>query len=451
MKTWFAIGLLALANQGGGLAQVPGAEVLRSVSGQFIVHDRRAPPTAFNVGGSLKPDEVELSPPFLVVSCERIKQALAGELAATRDWSGPINVTIRPNQRPESIPQINLERFGSRWNYKVELPQRIERGRFFRTLVQVLLLELANRTPGDRSAEIPLWLTEGLAQRLLAAREVELILQQPTMNIGTMLVDPKNILTRDPDPLAAARQLFRNRPAPTLEELSWPAPEKFSPAAAEVFQAGAQLFVSELLQLKNGAEQMRAFVLNLPRFYNWQTAFLKAYESEFANQLALEKWWALQTAHFAGRDNKQLWTPQESAQKLDELLHVSVAVRTIAGELPTRTDVPLQTVLREWDTVRQMQTVQEKLQELEQARTRVTPGFMAIVNDYRVVLTDFAARRSRSAATFGRTQIVPPSARQAAQETIALLDALDVRRRQLPLTNALDALPQVEATSGAEK
>ncbi len=179
---------------------------------------------------------MDLEPPFLVVSCERIKQALYAELGADRNWRGTIHATIRPARGSQDVPQINVERFGSGWIYRLDLPQEIERRQFIRTLVQVLLLEMANRNAGERSAEIPLWLSEGLSRRLLASREVELILPPPTMQFGSMLVTPTMLQVRDPDPLETARRVLRNRPPPTIDELSWPALDKFSREEAEVFQ-----------------------------------------------------------------------------------------------------------------------------------------------------------------------------------------------------------------------
>ena len=46
-----------------------------------------------------------------------------------------------------------------------------------RAIVQTLLLEVANRQARERSAEIPLWLAEGLTQHLLAAAEADLVLE----------------------------------------------------------------------------------------------------------------------------------------------------------------------------------------------------------------------------------------------------------------------------------
>ncbi len=72
-----------------------------------------------------------------------------------------------------------LGRFKNGWQYRVDLPNVVERPRYVRAIVQVLLLELANRTAQGRGAEIPLWLVEGFSQLLLASSEVEIILPPP--------------------------------------------------------------------------------------------------------------------------------------------------------------------------------------------------------------------------------------------------------------------------------
>lgn len=434
MKYLLTIGLLILA---GDLVQSPAQspttslQPMRSVSGQFHIYDRRVP-TALRLPERAEAQPLlNLEPTFLVVSCERIKQALHGELEAGRDWSGGIHISIRSLQGRQDAAQINAERLGGRWNYRVELPERMARDQFARTLVQVLLLELANRNAADRSAEIPLWLSEGLTQQLLASREAELILPPPTLNVGAMLVTPTHLEKRDPDALTNVRRILRDQPASTLAELSWPTPETYSRNQAEVFQCSAQLFTAELLRLKNGRENLRRFIAQLPEYYNWQTAFLRAYAEHFANQLALEKWWALQSAYFIGRDHQQLWTMEESAQKLEALLHATIAIRAKAGELPARTDVSLQVVLRDWDTPRQLSTVQTKLSELAQARRRVAPAYMTLVNDYATVLDDYLTQRSRSAATFGNFFSLSPSVQKVTAEALRRLDALDVRRAEL--------------------
>ena len=429
------------------LAQNAPVAAMRSVSGQFVIHDLRGLAPARLSPPGQESSWLALEPPFLVVSCERIKQALCAELGTDRSWTGTIHATIRPGRGNHDVAQINVERFGAGWNYRVELPQKLERTQFVRTLVQVLLLEMANRTARERSAEIPLWLSEGLTQRLLVANEAELILAPPTQQFGSMLMTPTMIETRDPDPLAAARRVLLNRPPPTIEELSWPQVEQFSPEAAEVFQRSAQLFVAELLRLQDGPRHLHAFVDSLAQYYNWQTAFLRAYEDHFASQLALEKWWTLQAAYFVGRDHQHLWTLEESAQKLDALLHTPVAIRVVQGELPARSDLSLQVVIREWDTPRQMATLQAKLNDLARARRRVAPQFMTLVNDYALVLDDYLKKRKRSTTTFGDIRTLPPSIKKVAREAVQQLDALDARRAQLSNQTAPLATGSPEGSS----
>ena len=202
------------------------------------------------------------------------------------------------------------------------------------------------------------------------------------------------------------------------------------------------MFVSELLRLKGGHEQLRVFVTSLAQYYNWQTTFLRVYQNHFPNQLALEKWWTLQVAYFVGRDQQHLWTLAESAQKLDALLHTPVAIRATKGELPARSDVSLQVVIREWDVPRQIATLQGKLNDLAQARRRVAPQFMMLVNDYATVVDDYLKQRKRSSATFGNLFTWSPSIKKVAVETLRQLDALDARRAQI----ATQATPGVPAT-----
>ncbi|HNQ73057.1 MAG TPA: hypothetical protein PKN95_05580 [Verrucomicrobiota bacterium] len=439
MKAWLAILLLGL---GGGATQgsaAAGIQPLRSVSGQFLVSDfQAATPGASQAPGPSPGERVTLTAPFLVVSCERIKQALAREIAMGSGWRDLVHVIIRPASAENFVPLIKVERLGGHWLYRVDLPRQMKSAVYFRTIIQVLLLELANRDSAERSAEIPLWLSEGLTQKLLSSQQVELVLPTPALSIGSLRVTPRNLEVTDPDPLARARQILQHRHPPTLAELSWPAPENFTPADAGFFEASAQLFVTELRQLQHGDEGLSRFVRALPRYFNWQSAFLETYHATFPNQLALEKWWALQVAFFVGHDHRQLWTPGESAQKLDELLRVTLAVRTRPGELPVRTEVPLQTVLREWDTVKQLQVVEEKGQDLRRLLPRVAPAYLELVDNYLQVLAEFAKQRARATSTFGR-MLLPSSAAKAATVAIQKLDALDQQRRELAGTNGVGA------------
>lgn len=433
MKIVAAIGVLLAASQLAPAQMTIPTPSARSASGQFVIHDRRGavkPATPTVRGGNGEANHFELEPAFLAVSCERIKRALYFELDAPQPWQGKVHVTIQRSGVDEDATFVS-ERFRDGWNYQLSLPQRIERTKFIRTLVQVLLTEMANRSAGEHPAEIPAWLIEGLTQHLLATRESELILTPPVTSIGGLNTRPIMIEKRDQGPLEAARLVLRDRPPITIEELSWPTLDQITAPAGEPYRRSAQLFVAELTRLKHGRSCLRETVTGLGRCYNWQTAFLQAFREHFPNQLALEKWWSLQVVYFVGRDPTQLWTAEESWQKLDQALRTTVAIRSTLAEMPAHGDVSLQAIIREWDRVRQATTIRGKLRDLELAKVRVAPEFILLTEDYRRVLATYLEKQERSGSALANILFLRPSPKQTARDAIRELDELDARRAVL--------------------
>ncbi len=296
-------------------------------------------------------------------------------------------------------------------------------------MVQVLLLELANRNAGDRSAEIPVWLIEGLSQELLASKETEIILPPPATTVNAISLVSTNVSAQKTDPLAQAHRLLRAHPPLTFEELSWPGEDQFSGELNEIYRCSAQVFVDELLRLKDGRACLRATLTELPQHYNWQLAFLRGFRAHFERPLDIEKWWALQLVHFTGRELTQTWAADESWEKLDQTIRSAVQVRAGTNEIPAHTEVTLQTIIRDWDRARQTPALQAKLRELELLRLRVVPDFVPLVDDYRHVLEAYLQERDKARlALLFRKQ---PSGERAAEEAIRQLDALDAQREAL--------------------
>jgi len=429
MRIFATIALLLATSLGLPAQRVPLNAVVRSASGQFTILDRRGATPLALPGSSGANGYYNLEPAYLAVSCERIRNALYSELGAPNQWRGRINVSISPVRNNRDDYALVVDRFRNGWSYQLNLPQRVERTMFVRTLVQVLLFELANRQANERSAEVPFWLVEGLTQRLLTSREAEVILPPPSLTFGGVKVGPTFIERRENDPLETARRVLRDRPPLTLEELSWPPTEDFNGPAGEGFRCSAQLFVTELLRLKNGRECLREAITGLGGCYNWQTAFLQAFQTHFSNQLALEKWWALQAVYFVGRNPFQLWTSEESWEKLDEALHLPVAIRRTSGEMPAHAELTLQVMIREWNTVRQLSTLRSKLQELELTRVRLALEFVNITDEYQRVLRQYLQQREGTPAIYVNLQAMPEGARRNALEIIRQLDELDANRK----------------------
>src|SRR5437660_3443156 len=175
-----------------------------SSTGQFIVRGPSISPVGTNSQGA-EAGLIELSPDILAISGERIKQALLRELTLGDLWRGRISLEISPVLSTNQAPIIVAKPFTDGWQYQMELPRWIETPKLLRGLVQVLLLEIANRNAGLRSAEVPLWLSEGMSQHLIRSSEVDLILSQPQWNFNRVNISWQARQGIRRDPLKEAR------------------------------------------------------------------------------------------------------------------------------------------------------------------------------------------------------------------------------------------------------
>jgi hypothetical protein len=415
---------------------LPEANLARSVSGQFIVTREQSGPIAWSLAATpavaTNANVVRLEPALLAVSAERIKQKLWQELGiySAAPWQGKIYLTLRPARSLDDNVTVLSRHFADGWNYRVALPDVLPRIRFLRAMTGVVLLEFANRGGQVRSAEIPAWLTDGLSQQLLATGTVELVLSSPTRTVNG-LIESRTVATRRGlDPLAEDREILREHPALTFEQLSWPTEGQVSGADGGVYRASAHLFVSELLKLKNGPKNLSTMLQTSPNYFNWQTAFQNAFRANFAQPLDVEKWWALQVVSFMAHDPGPTWTPAASREKLDEILSVAVDFRTTSNALPVHAEVSLQAVIRNFDSDRQTAILQVKLRDLELAELRMARPLAPLAAGYRAALADYLGESRRTAhATPVSKHPSPASARASARETSAKLDQLDAQRR----------------------
>ena len=401
-----------------------------SYSGQFVVH-------ALGVGSdaalisrlTADPNYIQLDPSLLVVSCERIKQLLWRRLDDKPSWRGKIFLNLRPAREQDENVTLVSEKFSDGWQYRLALPDVMERGRFVRSIVQVLLVEIANRGAEARSTEAPLWLVEGLSRDLLTSGELEIILPPPNWKINGVTIRPQLVSERMPNPLARARAVLGEYPPLTFDELSWPADDPMSGEVSEVYQSSAQLFVDRLLEFKDGPACLRGTIAELPRHLNWQLAFLNRFKPHFQRTLDVEKWWAVQVTQFTGRDLTQTWPPVESWNKLDQIIHASVQVRTSGDKLPLHTEVNLQTLLHESNGIEQAQFYRQKLDALDALRLRVSQDMVGLVDEYRQALGAYLQKQSTT------TPFLPLGLRgllvtnPAKKKLIRQLNELEVKRQ----------------------
>lgn len=431
--------LLGLFLAGEVVAALPDPMMtVRSRSDQFVVSGVMtiAPKKFKRVPLSPEPEApvtlLELEPPSLAVIAERIKVELLRELGAADKWQGKIFVTVRRSEETDPEVYILSERFNSGWQYRVELPQQIEPAMLARVLVRALLLELANRSAGERSAEIPLWLSEGFTAHLLASPEASLNLQpeQPLREKRFNSLAAA-VTTRDrvkPDQLALVRARLHAAPPLPYVDLGMPSDDQLHGEAWETYRGCAHLFVMELLKLKDGRAAMREMLSALPGYLNWQFAFYRGFDAHFRSPLEVEKWWSVTLLNFTGRDQHLKWSAEASLQRLDEILLAPVAVRAAANTLPEHAEVKLQVLFTKMKYPQQKEALQRTINQLRGLEWNVPPDMLKLVDDYRATLETYLVKRNKAA---GETDVKggPASGPHPfVRETLEKLEVLDVIR-----------------------
>jgi hypothetical protein len=402
-----------------------------SLTGQFVIRDlsdSNLYPIPF--GNNPAVHYVRVDPTLLTVSCERIKHAFVTELGTTDKWQDKIYIDIRRARTLNDTVVVQADRYGRYWNYRVSMPDTLDQKRVVTTVVQLLLLEMANRH-ATQTVEVPPWLAHGITQDLMRSSQAELVLERaPPMPAGREFIIPSRDI-QNTNALTYAHDLLKSQPPLTVEQLSWPEEAQLEGEAGEVFRSSSQLFVHELLQLKDGPTAMRAFVDELPEHLNWQLSFFHAFRADFGTQLDLEKWWALRVVDFSGRDFAQAWSIDESWNKLEEIIHPTVDVRTRANELPFRTQVSLQVIIQKWEVPRQVEFLKQRSQLLYSLRSRVSQEYAKLVDDYRKTIDKYLIRRSREGFLRSAKAMEVMGNDNVADTTLADLNLLDSIREDL--------------------
>jgi hypothetical protein len=430
---FIAVAVWNFAGLAGAQLSSPGNNPTRSISGQFIITPPEQPPL-LNIPPRIAAGTnlVRLDPALLAVSAERIKDMNWRQLEIKGQWRGQIYLVLHRAQSPDEGVTILSQPFTSGWDYRVELPDVLPQTRFTRALTGVVLLEYANRNALARSAEIPAWLTDGLSQQLLTTGLLGVLLTSPDKLVNGLPVTRLEKTQRGVDPLAAARQVLRNHPALTFEDMSWPTGVQLDGDDDGVYRASAQLFVSEVLKLKDGPARLRVMLESLPRFYNWQVAFRSAFREDLSTPLDVEKWWALAVVNFAAHDRGPGWTLAVSREKLDEILRVPAAVRTTSNSLPVRTEISLQAVIRNLEPERQAPILRTKLRDLEVAQFRVAPPYAMVTAEYLRAIHSYLGDRPPNAPKPNWAfRLYRSLQKPSAATTVKKLDALDARRRDI--------------------
>jgi hypothetical protein len=386
-------------------------------------------------------EEVTLEPSLLVVSCERLKVLLLDELGLADRWQGRISLTINTSLAEEKGPQLTAIGRPQGWTYELELPRSVPQEILLRSLIQTLLLEIANRQAGVQSAEIPLWLVEGINADL-QANNISTFILQPGQQLSASFVWRKGSQTMPP--------ALRQHAPLTFQQLSWPQTSDLTAEGLPVYRSCAQLFLEELLRFDDGRACLRAMIAQLPEHWNWQTAFLLAFHSHFNQLLDVEKWWSVSCVDYVRGDKAQPWSAADCRKKPQSSLDVPVEVRFDAGHMPVDARITLQEAIRQWPPADATTAVQRAVVGLKVLRPMATPEWRLLVELYLKTLLDYlddsqAAGRERQ---MGKHEPLLLSGVKA--EAIQQLNALDRQREAIWTSTASANLPQLSAVGQLE-
>lgn len=397
-----------------------GALSARSVSGQFVVHGR---PSGGGLGRALgQADDpvIAVEPELLGVAAERVKAAVYRELGWSRPppWRGLVRLHLQPAKGDTNLPiRIVPQSFADGWQYTAVVPDQLAWPRLVRGLVEVVLLELANREGGARLAQTPFWLNEGVSGLLVGGSGRDLIPEPRTASTRT---------TRRPDPLRGVREVLARGQVLSFSELGTREPSGLTdPAAWTTFRANAALFTHELLADPRDQARLRDFLGRLPRYLNWQTAFLEAYSGRFLDLLDVEKWWAVNASHVLAMDPGQRWTREVLLRRLGDLVTESAEIQTSTNQPPVAQRASLARIVTEWDFATQRLVLGRKVAQLRLMYAQAPSDLLPLVSGYYQTLERYLSERAKAG---------PVAARPAARK----LEDLD---RQLQAARQAPAQP----------
>ncbi len=403
-----------------------GYKTSSSRSGQFVAYGPMSPKRR---GGILdaNANTILIAPDYVIVTAERVRHAMLGRLGLPPLPGSRVKLRLEPTMSYKATVPVVTERHLNGYTYGLTLPSEIEADKLVRALVQVALLDLVNQKPQLRDTEIPLWLTVGFTQVLLAQPDLVLVLSRPEQGGREMAMEEVVKNVRGHDTLAGVRARLRGRRAFDFSEMAMPSPAHLRGENWRDFQACSHLLVDRLLAVSAGGARLQNMIRQLPYNLNWQTSFLKVYGDFFADMLVVEKWWAVTIVQLTGQNQYQNWTLSEAVEKLENLLKLPAEVRLNDTDSPLEAEVTLQQAIRGWDFAVQKQTLEQKINRLLIARVKMPRQLLPFVNEYGRILQSYVATRQRIESFKPRRGQVRSRVAPVIDEAVRQLDSVDRR------------------------
>jgi len=364
------------------------------------------------------PRRVRFDPAIMSIFCQRIKHSLLDELGMADNWKGVVEIELvffPDEKRPIRLSHRLLNDGFHTW---MEVPDETDPQQVIRTVVQVLLLEIANRTSKDHAIEVPLWLSEGLTN---------LIIERCGAAIIPLPETPQVFTIRAGNPTNAAKERLKTVDALEFSVLANPGPEDVRGVRWFIYQDSCMLLTYELLNLPNGRLLIQKTLANFKNYSNWQNGFLEVWNEHFPTLIDLEKWWALTISVSRQSSGLNSWEMRPSLEKLDEILSTSLS--TVNKTFPTdsRPSLELQSICLQWSFMIQVNLYNQIVAQLKSFELVAEPLVASLAGAYRAALEDYVRRPSGILGLFSKDT---PS-RSDVRVLIKVLKHLDQERDKL--------------------
>jgi len=377
-------------------------------------------------------DVVQLTPSELALSCEQVKRAYLNQLDTTDRPGSRISINIKPWLQPQANVLITAVRYNDGWRYELIVPEYIERRKLLRGLVQVLIQEMGNRLNDGDSVQVPMWLREGLTEIMLERDGTALIAEASRIKnpLGNQFVQV-DAPTRDKvwnDPLSIVREKLKITPPFSFSDLSVPVDDEIARLGFEHYQHSAHLFVSELLQLRDGQQKLRTYIQDLFRFSHPQFALFDAYRANFTSALEVEKWWSVAQVNFLGRQDRARWPEKNALAKLNEILQPQVRIRLDTNAVPISETITLKQLITDVDFDQQRPVLNQMVNQLQRLEWNLPPDLLKLVYDYHVLILNYANKRELLSSSKGNSRTASSNAKPLIKDTLKQLEFMETLR-----------------------
>jgi len=307
-----------------------------------------------------------LLPSALCVYAEHVKHEWLRRLNVSDDWRDPILIMVRTRDPSQTdAPPVSMVVFQTDKHLKYQIyclvPPRIDEAKLLATIIEALCSEWANRQQptvhghGYALPPMPVWLVQGMAASIQERHEALLAITQRSVAAGR-------------PPHATDLLNARSLPADPLEQ--------------QVFQANAWMLMESLLGLPDGPRKLRDFVSELGEVKDATRAFGKVYHADFAQGLALEKWWSLELIQHSWVTPAQNLTAEETASQLDAILVTKLSLAGGAAGTTVETDVPIDKLWLYADSPWLKDVLKLKMDRLGTLRAQAHPLYQPVVDKY---------------------------------------------------------------------